>query len=149
MLGFLTRWLSRRRQAIFHFWDGVRRRRIDPMVAYRALLDHPTFDWETTPKLIDVPDERLSLESLATTTEAVRIAFNLPNVEEGGLTAIECVALLTQFCGYLNGLKKSTRQTPTSRGPSVPPASVASATSNGSASGSIAIAPSAEGPSAS
>lgn len=154
MFGFLKRWFWKRRRSIFAYWDGARTRRVDPMAVWQALTDHPRFDWETTPKLIDLPgdskaDRKLSMESLALTAEAVRLAFDLPDVEEGGLTQWECVGLLTQFVGYLEGLKKSTGRTPTSRERSGPGSSAGSATSNGSASGSTVTGPSAAGQSAS
>lgn len=102
----LRRWTESRRRAVFRFWDGTRTRAIDPMVAYRALRSHPKFDWAVTPKEIDIPNEKISLEALALTAEAVRIAFQLPECSAGGLTEWECVRLLIAFTRWNDAVKK-------------------------------------------
>lgn len=106
LFDWLRRWTESRRRAVFRFWDGKRTRHIDPMSVYRSLRSHPTFDWATTPKLIDIPDEKIRLEALALTADAVRIAFGLSSVEHGGLTEWECVYLLVAFTRWNEAVKK-------------------------------------------
>lgn len=103
ILKLLRRWAWRRRRAIFSFWDGSSQRSVDPMVVYRALQQHPRFNWSVHPVLIDTGD----LDALNVTADAVRFAFDIPGFAFGGLTEAECVTLLTQFVVYLDALKKS------------------------------------------
>ncbi len=149
MLDILRRWLWPHRTGIFAFFDGTRSRRADPMAVSRALFSHPTFSWEDHPKLIDVDDPAVSMDALRITAEAVRDAFTLPSVEDGGLTEIECVDLLASFVAYLASLKKSTetpRNSPELTGPTP---SRGSTTKSAADSGSMETASNTGEPSAS
>lgn len=139
MFGFVKRYMARRRRSIFRYWDGARNRFADPMAIYRALQQHPRFNWDVHPALIDCGD----LDALALTAEAVRTAFGIAPVEQDGLTEAECVTLLAAFVGYLEALKKNGSPTPTLPAPSEPAPSTPATpdTSEPSASGSTASAP--------
>lgn len=114
-----------RQRAIFRYWDGTRERGADPAVVYRALVSHPTFDWETHPVLIDTGDK----DALAITLGAIREVFGVVAWAEDndgrstGLTDWETIDLLIQFNWYLGGLKKSTSPTPTLPPPTEPQSS--------------------------
>ena len=114
-LNWLLRRLQNRGRRIFKYWDGSRQRACDPMVAARLLDAHEKFDWETTPKFIDVEDAKLSDESMGITADAVRMAFGIPIYDGSrGLTEAELVNLLIDFVTYLNELKKNIREPLTS-----------------------------------
>lgn len=125
-----------RGRAIFRFWDGSTSRRIDPMVVYRRLLEHPEFDWETTPLLIDVHEEAVAADAIRLSADAVRVAFEIPELSETkGLTEIECVQLLQLFVQYLTALKKNISGARISQAPTVPESSEESTTKQPSVCG--------------
>ncbi len=114
-------WPFRRKQnrAIFGFWDGSKRRFIDPMIPFRALVQHDEFDWETTPKAIDIGD----LAAMGVTAKAIRDAFGIAPINESatsGLTESECVQLLFQFVDWMQGVKKKDSISQTSAPPTDP-----------------------------
>lgn len=115
----LRRWIERRRKAVFVFWDGFRTRRIDPMVAYRRLRTHPEFDWSSTPKMLEVPDEKERLDATRLIAVAVREAFEVPPMdsEGNGLTESMCVQLLSRFTAWIAVLAKKRDDSQTSRRP--------------------------------
>ena len=105
---FLRRFQNRGRR-IFQYWDGSRSRRCDPMVATRLLESHEQFEWETTPKLIDAPDRKISDEAAAITADAVRLAFGISEYDgRAGLTEGELISLLVDFSVFLSAVKKNT-----------------------------------------
>lgn len=119
MLGFLRRWYINRTRAIFQYWDGRRIRRIDPMAAFRALVAHPEFDWESHPDLIDTGDD----EATDITLGAVRDVFGVQAYKgelSAGLTEAETISLLTDFVVYVNALKKNINPSPISPPPTGP-----------------------------
>lgn len=161
MLTTLRQFFARRRRAIFRYHDGLRTRFGDPSAHYRALLEHPRFDWAVHPLLIEVPipvgedparvkaAEKVSLEALGITADAVREAFDVPPVAAGGLTELECVRLLAAYADYLVAVKKNISGRQISPEPMAPKSSEPSTTSSRSASGSTPTASSAGAPSAS
>lgn len=136
MFGWLKRKWRNRGRAIFRFWDGMRERVADPLVIHRALMAHPEFNWETTPALIDVDDDKISTDAIRVTADGVRSAFGVPSLEAGGLTEMELVHLLVQFTSYLADLKKSIGSPPTSPEPTGSAPSGTSTTRPASDSGS-------------
>lgn len=131
----LFSWFRReRKRQIFTFWDGNRLRRIDPMVVWEKLVEHPTF-----------VEERHVTAALRGEPEAVRIVvatvcdvFGVREWSEGrgGLLRNECFDLLSSFYDYLDALKKNTVEHATSLPPMDSESSVEeSATSATSESG--------------
>lgn len=125
MLDLVRGWLSSRRESgrdIFQYWDGSRKRGIDPLTAYRALLAHPTFDWEVHPGLIDAIDSDdsqtrvMAIEASEITVQAVRDVFGVVPWTDTtpGLTEAEMIGLLIGFVDYLVGVKKNSSPTLTS-----------------------------------
>ncbi|MCC7424822.1 MAG: hypothetical protein IT428_31510 [Planctomycetaceae bacterium] len=125
-----------RGRAIFRFWDGQRDRLADPMVIHRSLLEHGEFNWETTPALIDVDNDKISSDALRITADATRKAFGVPELIDGGLTETELLQLLVQFSLYLSSLKKSISPPQTSPAATAPKPSGNSTTKPASDSGS-------------
>lgn len=136
MFGWFKRWRMNRGRAIFRFWDGQRDRAADPLVVFRALLEHPEFDWEKTPLLLEIDDPKISGDALRVTADAVRKAFGVRDLLDGGLTEGECTQLLIQFTAYIGALKKSTSSPPTSPDATEPKPSERSTTKPSSDSGS-------------
>lgn len=134
MFGFIKRWRMNRGRAIFRFWDGSMDRAADPMVIYRALVEHPEFDWEKTPELIEIDDARIASDATRIEAAAVRQAFGVPSLAEGGLTEAECVQLLTQFTLWLGQKKSSSSPSPTLPAATEPKSSDPSTTKPGLAS---------------
>lgn len=146
-LSWLRNWWRNRQRAIFHYWDGKRNRRIDPMVVYRRLDEHPEFDWDNDTKLFaNIGDERKMLrdaaeEAMQKCIAATREAFAVSafdSVSGCGLTEMETLSLFESFCVYMGVLKKSTGTLPTS--PQFTDSVSESATKNTSDSGSISTA---------
>lgn len=123
MVGWVRRLFRRRNdRRLFRYHDGNRWRRIDPLVATRALGSDPEFNWETHPPLVDKGD----IEAIRVTANAVRRSFDVQAYSEdgGGLTEGESIALLLRFAAYTDSLKKSIDRSPTSSAPTgSPPAS--------------------------
>jgi hypothetical protein len=92
---------------LFVFFDGRRKRRCDPFVVCRALFDAKDFDWDETPKLLNTGHSPTQLIAFQKIGIAVRAAFDVPTVETGGLSEIECLELLTAFREYLGNVKKN------------------------------------------
>lgn len=139
-------WWRNRGRAIFRFWDGERKRSIDPMVVYRRLNDHPRFDWDSDPKLFEnIGDERPLIRQAAENAiqkcvEATRDAFEVrafDGIGGGGLTEVETMSLFESFCGYMGVLKKNTDQPQTSQPSTDSRNPNGSHTKNSSDSGSI------------
>ncbi len=96
-MGWFSFWKrAESRRDIFAYWDGIKARTADPIVAYRALKDDPKFNLEVHPALIDAGD----LEAIGITAAAVRAAFGVKPLEQGGLTEQECIVLLLDFFGW-------------------------------------------------
>lgn len=146
----LRAWWHDRQRNIFQFWDGTRYRRIDPIVVYRGLMDHPQFSWDDHPKVaenISSEHEMLrkdALRSFKVIADAVREVFGIPHFDgKRGLTEEESLGLFGDFCEYMGLLKKSTDPPQTSPQPTEPDAGQAvdqSATNSTSECGSTSNA---------
>lgn len=96
-----------RGRVLFQFHDGERTRRVDPLEVARRLFADPEFDWDETPRMLMTGHAAMQLETFRIIGNAVRRAFEVPSVEGGGLSEIECLELLTRFRGYLGDVKKN------------------------------------------
>ena len=114
------------------------------MVATRLLESHEQFEWETTPKLIDAPDRKISDEAAAITADAVRLAFGISEYDgRAGLTEGELISLLIDFSVFLSDVKKNTSDSlisPESSGSPSSPGESEDSTSSNSPSGSTSTA---------
>lgn len=124
-------WFKRRE--LFRFWDGSRKRAIDPITPWSSLLASETLDkdyeflFSDAPDISDGADEQ-QLELIAMDTqnrieathriaECVREAFGVQswNEETGkGLTVNETLELLASYYEYAHLLKKNTEPSLTS-----------------------------------
>jgi len=149
MFAWFTRRRLEKRRRIFRFWDGTRTRAIDPLQAYYALQEHPTFNQDVHCKLVDAGDP----EATRIATEAVRDVFGVQAYDADkrvGLTVGETLGVLLDFYGYLEEQKKSTVPSPIS-----PSSTEEASTSSSSAtettrpmldSGPVAAAPTSDAP---
>ena len=127
-MGWFDFWRRPKRE-IFPYFDGKKKRRIDPIVAYRALKDDPKFNLELHPALVDEGD----VEAIGITAAAIRSAFGVKDYAAGGLAEQECVVLLLDFFAWADEKKNSTSGPVTLPGPSdttLPPDSSATPTSS-------------------
>jgi hypothetical protein len=109
----LFRRRAERQRQIFRYFDGVRRRGIDPIAAYRALASDPDFRYDLHVQGCLEGD----LESIQITLAAVRRTFDVRpwnEATERGLTEEETLELLPQFYDYMESLKKNTAPWPSS-----------------------------------
>lgn len=114
MLNWIRRRLFERSREIFVYWDGARRRRIDPLAAFRAMRTHARFDPDTHLALADRGD----LNAIEITLEATREIFDVKELNDGeGLTINETLNLAGSFVGYLHTLKKNGSPPPISPEP--------------------------------
>lgn len=126
MLNWIRRWFINRSRAIFRYWNGRRYLAIDPLVALRALKDHPEFDLERDTKLSDAGDESSTQLCLA----AARAAFHVVPFDGKryvGLTETETLSLLGAFGEWTQAVKKNISPQPIS----CPPIPAMPETSNG------------------
>lgn len=140
MLNFIRRIYANRQRAIFRFWDGTRKRGVDPILVVRALESHPEFNWEVDPQLIEMEDaDREAADgAFARIADATRMAFGIPLFDgKHGLTEGELLNLLGFFVGYLNALKKNTSTPLTSPEPTASASLGESDTTSPSVSGSM------------
>ena len=110
MWGWLYSWFFPDRRLIFTFWDGIRVRKADPLEVTRRLFDPAEeakdFDIEETPQMLKCGVITQELEAFRLIGLAVRSAFDIPPVSQGGLTDMDCWVLLNSLCASNNGLKK-------------------------------------------
>lgn len=116
MFAWLYRLFTHRNDPrLFVYWDGSRRRRIDPLRAFRALSAHPTYRPDVTPIMADAGDP----EALATMLQAAQDVFDVRPFDEAtghGLTENEMLDLMVDFTIWLESKKKSMPTSPTSSG---------------------------------
>lgn len=95
---------------IFSFWDGVRRRRVDPLLALRAFDRHPTFNFDEQAELVKAGE--FAATKLA--VDATREIFAIPawSETEPGLTEAETILVLWQFITFNQLVKKNTNPAP-------------------------------------
>ena len=120
MLNMLRRIFLNRHRLLFRFWDGRRIRRVDPVVVMRELMNSEHFSLEDDLKLLEVPDTRLVLRKTGEISLGVREAFDLLDLEDGGLTERECVGLCRLFLQYLGHVKKNGGSTQIASPPTEP-----------------------------
>lgn len=118
-------------RAIFPYWDGKRHRLGDPLALHRALLTDPDFDMEFDPKVAEVPTKD-GLNATGRVAAAVRKAFGVKTLDDGGLTDTECLTLFCEFGGYLGQLTEDTRPLASSPGSTESPAESGIGTGAGS-----------------
>lgn len=94
-------------RGLFRFFDGRRWRWADPLAVARALFTHPGFDWDETPQLLLTGRAEMQLQACRIIGVAVRAAFQVQTLDEGGLSERECLDLLTSFRTYLGDVKKN------------------------------------------
>lgn len=111
-LWLLTR-LGRDPRGLFTFFDGRRWRSVDPLAVARAFFTHRNFDWDETPELLRSGVATVQLEAFRVIGEAVREVFAMKPVDQGGLSDLECLDLLTSFRQYLGDVKKNGNLFPT------------------------------------
>ena len=94
-------------RGLFVFFDGRRWRHADPMVLARRLWSISGFESDKSRELLRSDQGALKAQGFAEIARAVQKAFSVYEVEHGGLTEIECEALLDRFETYLGELKKN------------------------------------------
>lgn len=103
---FFARVLNRHR-LLFQFWNGSRLVSADPFVLLRRMLNTNKFDLETDIKVLQIPDPKLITQKIGYIAEGVREIFDVPELDQGGLSELECVNLLMKFSEYLEDVKKN------------------------------------------
>jgi hypothetical protein len=97
-------WLFNRQRYVYRFWDGSRTRVADPLACYRDLMAHEDFRIDDL-KMLSIP--ALMPDKAKTLAKAYRDVFKVKQVEDGGLTDVECVHNLQDFLGVSYIQKKS------------------------------------------
>lgn len=104
-------WPFRKTQReIFRYWDGLRWRAIDPMVVFRSMSSHPEFNPEVHIPLLASDNLELQQQAAPIAVAATRQIFGIEafaDGHEGGLTELETLAVLNDFCEFADGLKKN------------------------------------------
>lgn len=110
MFSLFARWKLRRRRELFHYWDGVKHRAVDPLVAFRAIHTDKDFRADVHPALADEGDE----EALTVLLGMVQGVFGVRQYTETtpGLTQAQQIVLYLSFCDYLETVKKNTNVSP-------------------------------------
>ncbi len=93
---------------IYEFWDGERTRRVDPMEIWMSLQEHEDFLIDKTPQDADNDDPEAQKLLCKATQEAFGIKPYHFNGKEVGLTMVETMNLYSEYCNWLDGLKKNT-----------------------------------------
>lgn len=109
----LIRYCVQGRQG-FVYWDGRKYREIDPLVAYRQLMTHPTFNWEEEARNALSDNATVVMQAYQSIAEVVREVFQVETVGNGGLTEAACYQLLARFAQFGNRQKKSSSHLPIS-----------------------------------
>lgn len=144
MFQWLARLFGRRsRRDIFEFFDGEKRRRIDPLAVLRQLNANPTFSDNLRLLHAAKDEDQFTAAANAEVLAAIRAAFGVQPVgDTGGLTETETAQLFDDFWAFVEDLKKKSprwqnlRATTPAPSTSVQPPATTPPTSG---SGSIAI----------
>jgi hypothetical protein len=96
---------SKQERMIFEFWDGEKRRKVDPLVVQRALVSDKDFDLEIELKHI-AASTPLAVEAMENIIRGIRAAFKIKSLDDGGLTDSECLAVMVQFGTWMGDVKK-------------------------------------------
>ena len=115
-------WLFRRKDpAVFTYWNGSRHVLGDAMQIMRGLMLHEAadYDLEHDCKLAGLPTEdprvaRDVMRAIGRLADAVRSAFKVKQMDEGGLDDERCLRLLLDFMKWKDSQKKTTNTSPTS-----------------------------------
>ena len=107
---------------IFPYFDGTRWRKGDPLVLHRALLENKSTELAFDPGVAAIPNLE-GMKAVGRLAKAVRESFDVPPVEKGGLTEIECLLLFAEFGKFIQQLREDAGPLAYSPGPS--PASAA------------------------
>lgn len=109
MLQWLDDILWQKQRMIYKYRDGKTIRRGDPLVIYRALKNHQTFNYDEHLTAHDNGDD----EATKACAQGTRDAFEIPLFDgKVGLTENELVALLKHFTLYVLDLKKNSSPLP-------------------------------------
>ncbi len=107
---FSKKWREARRvrewntnRLIYEFFDGTAFVTADPLVIERKLESDPECRWDVHPRLAESGDQ----EAVGILVRAARRAFNVPALEQGGLTEVETLNLMSDFYEWLETLKKN------------------------------------------
>lgn len=114
------RWLQNRRdrqRGIFRFWDGSHWRAADPLAVFRALDEHPALVQDLHYRQADDQNP----QAIGIVADAVRLAFGVKKIEDGGLTELECRNLLIDFYAWTDALKKNIKAPPINASHTAPP----------------------------
>lgn len=117
ILASLSRLVERRRRRdIFQFWDGRRIRRIDPLVAWRVMWQHPTCNVSDDLNAADNGDFEAQARALAMTRDMFGV--QAWSEDSPGLTVDETYSLLCDFLDYMGRKKKAPGSSPPPSPPS-------------------------------
>jgi hypothetical protein len=136
MYSLLHRIFRPRRRDIFNYWDGQRKRSIDPLVAYHRMIAHESCRVRDDLATVDLssrkPDDpALAAEAWAATErvqQMIRDMFGVKVLADGGLTQYECDDLLADFLNYMERVKKKRNPSPPPSPSTESPSSARSAT---------------------
>lgn len=129
---------------VYHYFDGKKMVRSDPLVLYRRIMDvkaQLSADISTS----EVKESKFAEQAGKNAVTTIRKIFDLPPVDQGGLEDVDAWELFDHFFNYVLTLKKSTPTSPTSpegtsssTPPTPPLQAAASLTPNSSGFGSTA-----------
>jgi hypothetical protein len=104
-------------RCIFRYFDGTRKRSIDPLDVQHTLTTRDNFDLDIDLKAA-AGTSKYAADALHRVIDAVRAAFHVPPYDAGppetGLTGAECMTLLVNFSLFIEDLKKKLGISPTS-----------------------------------
>ena len=108
---------------IFKFWDGMADRKIDPITAWRALINHKEINFaEECDMLVnDKIAEEIRSEATLSLIDLTREVFDVPAYDghtDTGLTENETTELLNDFILYIDSIKKKLEILPARSRPS-------------------------------
>jgi hypothetical protein len=101
---------------IFKYHDGSKERSADPMLVFRAMLAHPTFELEKHIDELIADDPHIQSEASKLAVQATRDILGIKAWSEDnpdGLTELDTLAVLASFVAFTEQLKKNGRGQPT------------------------------------
>jgi hypothetical protein len=110
----LLHWWRERRRKIFHFHDGIRARRADPIRVWSLLQTDPKLELPRHVKELSSELNPICAAASLIVSAAVRRAFSLPEFDAGGLTDQECHELFLAYEEWLLDQKKTSEKSPIS-----------------------------------
>lgn len=122
LFGWLFGFLAQRRAAqlarraadareIFHYRDGLSKRSIDPLVAWRRYCEDPELDPSIHFDELESDEPELNIHGGLIVANAARRIFDLRPYSEtnpAGVTDGEAIGVLRQYMEWANAQKKST-----------------------------------------